>query len=142
MQFHNEPQDDSEIVAIAKVGSQEIHISTSPEYEAFLESGERLQPGPMLQQAVWLEQMSQFVGHGVQAEPVPLRIWGKWLIPSATEEAMTFVDGLRQRKLSRTQRHACGLLLSTLAKQLFQIATDRDPTLVPSEDGDREVRHG
>lgn len=90
-----------------------------------------LDPKPMFQQAIWLEQMSRSLSAGVQDKAQSICIRGKTIEPRATQEAQALLDALFQ--LDDVPRRAAAALLSTVAKRLFQIATDRNPSLVPND---------
>lgn len=117
-----------EIVATVTVDGRPIKLRSSPEFEAFMRSVLDLDPKPMFQQAIWLEQMSHSLSAGVQDEIQSIRIRGKSIDPRATQEALAFLDALFQ--LDDVPRRAAAALLSTMAKRLFQIVTDCNPSLV------------
>ena len=127
----NEYSDDTEIVATVTVEGRPIKLRTSPEFEAFMQSVMDLDPKPMFQQAIWLEQMSHFLTAGEQGKVRSVRIRGKTFEPRATHEARAFLDALLQ--LDDVPRRAAAALLSTVAVRLFHIATDRNPSLVPND---------
>ncbi len=91
---------------------------------------EPLEPEAMFQQSIWLQQMSQAVAAGVQADPQTLRLNGRQLVPVATPEAKAFLGSLLDLNLDDPHRKAVAVLLETIAKQLFDVATDRDASLL------------
>lgn len=123
--------DDPGIVATVMIEGKPIKLRTSPEFEEFMGSVDRLKPAAMFQQSIWLQQMSQAVAAGVQAEPQTLRLNGRQLVPVATPKAKAFLDSLLGLNLDDAHRQAVAILLGTIAKQLFDDATDRDDSLLP-----------
>ncbi len=123
-------QDDSDIVATIMIEGRPIKLRTSPEFEQFMGSLEPLDPGAMIQQSIWLQQMGQAVGVGVQAEPQTLRLNGRQLVPVATPEAKAFLDSVLSLNLDTAHRQAVAVLLETIAKQLSDVATVREPSLL------------
>jgi hypothetical protein len=126
--------DDPEIVATVSIDGRPIRLRTSPEFEAFIHSVMLLDPEPMFEQAVWLEQMSHWLEAGVRGDAVDMSIWGRTIVPAATHEARVFLETLFD--LGDAPRRAAAVLLRTVAKRFFQIATDRDPSLMPDEAND------
>lgn len=57
-----------------------------------------------------------------------MQIWGRTVVPEATHEARVFLETLNDP--GDVPRRAAALLLQTFAKRFFEIATDRDPSLV------------
>jgi hypothetical protein len=123
--------DDPEIVATVMIDGRPIKLKASKEFNAFVDSVMLLDPEPMFQQAVWLEQMSHCVSAGVRVDTEVMHIWGKTIVPAATQEAQEFLETLYD--LGHAPRRAAAVLLRTLGKRNFQIATDRDPSLLPDE---------
>lgn len=124
-------QDDPDIVATVIIEGKPIKLRTSPEFETFMKSLEPLEPESMFQQSIWLQQMGQAVAIGVQAEPQTFRLNGRQLVPVATPEAKVFLDSLLGLNLDDAHRQAVAVLLGTIAKQLFDVAIDREPSLLP-----------
>lgn len=120
--------DDPEIVATIEIDGRPVKLRGSPEFDAFIDSVMRLNPEPMFQQAVWLEQMSHFLTAGIGGDSQIAQIWGKTIIPQATPEACEFLETLYD--LRDAPRRAAAVLLSTFGKRFFQIATEQDPSLV------------
>lgn len=127
-QFYN---DDPEIVATVFIDGKPIKLHASPEYDAFIRSVMLLEPEPMFQQAIWLVQMGLFLESGDRGDEYTMHALGKTIVPAATPEAHEFLETLYD--LGEAPRRAAAVLLKTLAKRLFDIATDRDPSLVPDE---------
>ena len=123
--------DNTKIVATVTIDGRPIKLRESLEYNAFIDSVMLLKPEPMFQQAVWLEQMSHCVSAGVRVDTEVVHIWGKTIVPAATQEAQEFLETLYD--LGDAPRRAVAVLLRTFAKRFFDIATDRDPSLVPDE---------
>ena len=123
-------QDDPDIVATIMIDGKPIKLRTSPEFETFMKSLEPLDPEAMFQQSIWLQQMSQAVADGIQAETQTLRLNGRQLVPVATPEAKAFLDSLLSLNLDDAHRRAVAVMLETIAKQLFDVATDRDASLL------------
>lgn len=121
--------DDPEIIATVMIDGRPIRLKGSPEFDAFLESVMRLEPEPMFQQAVWLLEAAYFVKAGIRCEPPAIPVWGRRIVPAATDEAVQFVDSLYD--LEEVPRRAAAVLLELFAKRFFDFATDRDPSLVP-----------
>jgi hypothetical protein len=124
--------DDPGIVATVMIEGKTIKLRTSPEFVEFMGSLEPLDPEAMFQQSIWLQQMSQAVAAGIEAEPQTLPLNGRQLVPVATPEAKAFLDSLFGLKLDDAHRKAVAVLLEAIAKQLFNVATDRDASLLPS----------
>ena len=123
--------DEPEIVATVTIDGRPIKLKESAEFNSFVDSVMLLEPEPMFQQAVWLEQMSHFVAAGVRGDTEVIRIWGKTIVPAATHEAQVFLETLYD--LGDAPRRAAAVLLRTFGKRIFQIASERDPSLVPDE---------
>lgn len=123
--------DDPEIVATIMIDGKQIGLKGSSEFNEFVDSVMLLAPEPMFQQAVWLEQMSHFVEAGVRGDEHVMHIWGKTIIPAATHEAHEFLETLYD--LGDAPRRAAAILLRTFGKRFFQIASDRDPSIVPDK---------
>jgi hypothetical protein len=126
-------QDDPGIVATIMIEGKPIKLRTSPEFEQFMGSLEPLDPRAMFQQSTWLQQMGQAVAVGIQADPQTLSLNGRQLLPVATPEAKAFLDSLLGLNLDTAHRRAVAVLLETIAKQLFDVATDRDASLLSRE---------
>jgi hypothetical protein len=124
-------QDDPEIVATVMIDGKPIKLRASPEYNAFIDSVMLLDPEPMFQQSIWLVQMCHFVESGDRGDEYMMHVFGKAIVPSATPEAHEFLETLYD--LGEAPRRAAAVLLRTFAKRFFDIATDRDPSLVPDE---------
>ena len=123
--------EDNGIVATVEIDGRAIKLRGSSEFNAFFDSVMRLTPDAMFQQAVWLEQMSHFVEAGFPGDERILHIWGKTIVPAATHEAQLFLETLYD--LGNVPRRAVAVLLRTFAKQFFQIAINRDPSILPGE---------
>jgi hypothetical protein len=123
--------DDPEIVATVMIDGRPIKLKASDEFNAFVNSVMLLDPEPMLQQAVWIEQMSHCVEAGVRCDTVVMHVWGKTIVPAATLQAHEFVETLYN--LDRAPRCAVAVLLKTLSRRFFQIAATRDRSIIPGE---------
>ena len=129
-------KDEPEIVAKVIVDGRLIKIRTSAEYEAFVYSVMTLPPEAMFRQAIWLVQMTHGLATGVKSDMEPMNIRGRRIVPLGTPEANIFVDSLLDQQFDSLYRQAIATLLSKIAKQLFDLATDREPSLLPNEGGE------
>lgn len=125
--YHDNP----EIVATVMIDGRPIKLRASAEFNAFVDSVMLLNPEPMFQQAVWLEQMSHFLDSGVRGDEYQMHIWGRTIVPAATHEARLFLDSLYD--LGDVPRRAAAVLLRTFGERFFEIASERDPSIVPEE---------
>lgn len=123
--------DDPEIVATVMIDGRPIKLKNSEEFNAFIDSVILLDPEPMFQQAIWLVQMSHFLESGDRGDEYTMHALGKTIVPAATPEAHELIETLYD--LGDAPRRAVAVLLRTIAKRFFDIATDRDPSLVPDE---------
>lgn len=129
-EFYEDESD--EIVATVILEGRSIKIRTSAEFEAFVNSVMTLPPEEMFRQAIWLLQMTHSLATGVKSDMGPMNIMGRRIVPLSTPEANIFLDSLFDQQFDSLYRQAIATVLSKIAKQLFEIATDREPSLLPN----------